>query len=366
MNDLSRHSVLHVRTVTGSGGGPDKTILRSARYADCEMAAAYIHPDHDPGLGSLRSEADRRDCPFIAIPESGAIDFATVRRLLGVCRERNVTIWHGHDYKSNVLGRMLRRLHPMKLVATVHGFITETRREKIYHRAENLALTGYDRVIAVSPPLVEHCARHGVHPDRICHIPNGIEIERYPIRTPPRNAIPIIGIVSRLSPEKGVDRAIDALAALPGVELHIVGDGPERRALSQRAHTLGVAHRVTIHGWQLDPRTYLKRFDALLLPSRTEGLPNVLLEAMAMGVPVAATAVGGVPHLLDHGQCGALLPGNESHWPEMISHTIRCGEQAVGKARQRIETGYTFAGRMRRVMQVYNSLSHRRPVRIAA
>ncbi len=72
MKTLPAMSVLHVRTVTGTGGGPDKTILRSARYAGCEMAAAYIHPADDAGIESLRAEAERQHCPFLAIPESGA------------------------------------------------------------------------------------------------------------------------------------------------------------------------------------------------------------------------------------------------------------------------------------------------------
>lgn len=361
-----RPRVLHVRTVTDTGGGPDKTILRSPRYADCDMAVAYIHPRNDRGIDLLRLEATNQHCPFFTIPENGALDFSTVRRLLGICRERNITIWHGHDYKSNILGRILRRLHPMKLVATVHGFITETSREKLYHQAENLVLTGYDRVIAVSPSLVEHCAGLGVHPDRISYVPNGLEIEQYEPRKSRRNVRPIVGIVSRLGPEKGIDRAIRAIAQLPEMELQIVGDGPERGTLVKFAANTGVADRVTFHGWQTDPRPYLECFDALLLPSHTEGLPNVLLEAMALGVPVAATAVGGVPHLLDHGRCGILLPEDERSWIGLIAGLMCRDDSMIVAARQRIESEFTFSQRMRRVMAIYGRLFDTRSQPLAA
>src|SRR5207244_1930676 len=100
-----------------------------------------------------------------------------------------------------------------------------------------------------------------------------------------------IGCLARLSPEKGLDTLIEALDLLRGVELILVGDGPERRSLEQLARELGVADRVTFSGWRDDARSALSQLDVVVLPSRSEGLPLVIIEAMLAELPVVATNV---------------------------------------------------------------------------
>ena len=373
--------VLHVRVVSGSGGGPDKTILRSARYVDprgLRMAAAYIHPRHDPGFETIRAHARRWNCPLHGIGESGPVDPRTVSRLLRLCRDQRVAVWHGHDYKSNLLGLLLRPFWPMKLVTTAHGWTRETRRTKVYYHVDLFCLPRYDRVIAVSPAIREQCLARGVREDRLTYVPNAIELSDYPFRRAgkpdrmePDSSALRIGVVGRLSVEKGVDRALRATAALrrryPNVQLHLVGDGPEDTALRALAVDLGIAGDVRFHGWQEDARPQFSRMDMLLLPSHTEGLPNVVLEAMAMGVPVAATNVGGVSELLDEGRCGVILdPIDEASWPDHIAPLLVSADRRAALARlarERVEQHYSFARRMARVTSVYReSLGLPRPV----
>lgn len=365
--------VLHVRVVTGCGGGPEKTILRSPRYADparYSMAAAYIYPRGDPGMCIIRQNAKSLACPLYEIAESHALDHNTLGALIELCRDLKVDIWHGHDYKSNLFGLIVKRFHPMKLVTTAHGFTRETWRTRLYYHLDNLAMLGYDRAIAVSPQLVKHCAGHGVNPDRLTYVPNAIDTAEY-VRTqstinakaefglpPDRFAI---GVIGRLSPEKGTDRAIRMMPALlakhPKAELHLIGDGHERNALRQLASQLGVFNAIRWWGWQADTRPFYEMLDALLLPSRTEGLPNVVLEAMAMGVPVAATHVGGVGDLLDAGDCGIMLSDDESTWARQISPlltmpTLR--ESYADLAYRRVRDTYNFQKRMASVMAIYD------------
>src|SRR5690606_27096685 len=121
--------ILHVRVVSGAGGGPDKTIVRSAAYVDPRrdrVTCAYLHPAGDPGIDVIRATAARYGTELIAIPERGPIDFAAIRALTQLCQRRSVTVWHGHDYKSDLLGLSIRSLHPMTLVTTAHGFTRET------------------------------------------------------------------------------------------------------------------------------------------------------------------------------------------------------------------------------------------------
>ncbi len=365
--------VLHARVVTGCGGGPEKTILRSPRFADTtryKMAAAYLYPQGDPGMCVIRESAKQLGCPLYEIAEAHALDHHAVDAMAVLCRDLKVDIWHSHDYKTNVLGRLIRRYHPMKLVTTAHGFTRETWRTRLYYHVDNLAMLGYDQVIAVSPPLVKHCAYHGVNPERLTYIPNAIDAAEYTRTRPPAQAksamgLPAnrfaIGVIGRLSIEKGVDRAIRMMTNLikthPQTELHLIGDGPQRKELEALAKQLGVAGSIRWWGWQTDARPIYEMLDTLLLPSRTEGLPNVVLEAMAMGVPVAATNVGGVSDLLDHGGCGVILEDDEDTWANQIAPLLSTPDlhhSYTDQAEQRVRDAFSFENRMQKVMGVYD------------
>jgi glycosyltransferase involved in cell wall biosynthesis len=368
--------ILHVRVCAGNGGGPDKTILRSVRYINSErfrIAAAYLHPKHDPGAAVIRSQAAEFDCPLYQIPERGPIDLFAVRKLLHLIRSLRVTIWHAHDYKSDVLGLILRRFWPMKLVTTVHGFTRETPRTRLYYHIDNLALRGYDRVIAVSPPLMEHCRKLGVPDDRLHYIPNAIDTADYQRQLDTAAAkrdlgiepdVPIIGCVGRFSPEKGVDRAIRALAKVrqclcPTAQLHLVGDGPQRAHIQQLIRDLNLTDHVKLWGWQTAAKRFYETMDLLLLPSYTEGLPNAVLEAMALGVPVAATDVGGVRDLLDDGHAGVILSQRDSTWAPILAellHKPAVRATMARRSRQRIQSHFNFQQRMDRVADLYASL----------
>src|SRR4051812_16280741 len=109
--------VLDTRVVTGRGGGPEKTILNSPRYlkpAGYRMLCAYMHPPNDPGFEDIRRRAEALGAPLLSVPDRGPLDLAVIPRLLNICRRERVAIWHAHDYKSNLLGVLLRRAWPMR------------------------------------------------------------------------------------------------------------------------------------------------------------------------------------------------------------------------------------------------------------
>jgi len=368
-------TVLHARVVAGTGGGPEKTILRSARYAsrvELDMSALYLHPRGDAGIETIQQRADALECQLLTIGERGAIDPGTIRHTLRVCREQNVTVWHAHDYKTDLLGLLLRRWHKMKLVTTLHGYTWDTWRTQLYYRIDSSILRHYDHVIAVSPQLADHARRCGVPADKLSYIPNGIRLEEAHSQTTrevvrdawglPQEA-EVIGVVARHSVEKGVDRAIRVFSQLStdreNLRLMLIGDGPERATLERLAAELGVADRVVFCGWQKRPTDFYPAMDLLLLPSYTEGLPNVVLEAMANRVAIAATRVGAVPDVLDAGDCGVLLEDDEVAWPDaiatfMANHLLR--QRFVRRAERRVAERFTFDRRMRDVFAVYDGL----------
>jgi glycosyltransferase involved in cell wall biosynthesis len=265
----------------------------------------------------------------------------------------------------------------MKLVTTMHGWTRETLRTRFYYRIDRQCIERYDRVITVGPTLHQACAAMHVRPERETYIPNAIDLEGYHRGVTPaqrRQALGLpagrlaIGVVSRLSGEKGVDRALRAFAGLrarqSNCDLHIIGAGPEEANLRALAQDLGLGAGIRFWGWQRQPQPYYEMMDLLLLPSRTEGMPNVVLEAMAMGVPVAATDVGGVRELLDGGRCGVILDQNQANWPAQISPLLWSPAYRSGlalEARRRVEERYSYHRWIERLNAVYADVLGLRP-----
>lgn len=367
--------VLHTRVVRGSGGGPDKTILNSARFLgdDYAMVCAFLrHPD-DPGFGELEALARRWRAPLAAVDDFGPLDWRLSGRLRALCRERRPAIWHGHDYKSNLLGLRLRRACPMRLVTTVHGWVKRTWRTPLYYWIDRRCLPRYDRVLCVSRDLRESCLALGVAADRCLLVPNGVDTGEYRRSLEPPEARarlgrdpgrPVIGAVGRLSPEKGLDRLVRAFAALRArgvdAELWIAGDGDQRQPLAGLVAALGVQDRVRLLGYRRDTLELLQAMEVFALASLREGLPNSLLEAMAVGLAVVATGVAGVPDLVRDGGNGLLVtPGSATELTDALGRLLgdpglrrRLGEAA----RETVEESWSMKSRMRRVREIYDGV----------
>jgi glycosyltransferase involved in cell wall biosynthesis len=368
--------VVDARVVAGSGGGPDKTILNSPRFlsaAGYRMLCAYMHPPGDPGFAHLRSRASALQAPLVSVPDAGPWDCSVIARLLHVCRRERVRIWHGHDYKSNVLGLLLRRFWPMRLVTTLHGWVKQTRRTPLYYKIDELCLPRYETVICVSQDLHDAAVACGVPPERCVLLENGIDLSQYTRKLAQGDAkrrlgvAPdqfVLGAVGRLSPEKGFDCLIRSVHELlrDGLNLALViaGDGDDGPRLERLIDELGVRGRVRLLGYCADPRIVYEAVDMFVLSSVREGLPNVLLEAMASQVPVIATRIAGIPRLIQDGDNGLLVTAGDA---AMLKRTLirLCGDAVLrtrlGQAGQRtVEQRYSFAVRMRKLVEIYDQL----------
>ncbi|MGH7171129.1 MAG: glycosyltransferase family 4 protein [Gemmataceae bacterium] len=368
--------VLDARVVCGTGGGPDKTILNSPRFlapAGYRNLCAYIHPLGDPGFEHLREKARLWQAPLLSVPDRGPLDWRVVPRLLNICRRERVCIWHGHDYKSNLLGLILRRFWPMRLVTTVHGWVRHTRRTPLYYWIDRLCLPHYERVICVSEDLQQRCLEYGVPPERCVLIDNAIDTVEFSRRLPVAEAKQrlgispgrfVIGAVGRLSEEKGFDILIRSVAGLlkQGLEadLLIIGDGEQQPQLQALIAELGVGDHVRLLGFRADTIELYQAMDVFALSSYREGLPNVLLEAMALEVPVIATRIAGIPQLIRDGENGLLVEPGQS---ESLAHAISrlCDDSALRTrlsqaGRRTVETNYSFEIRMRKIRALYDAL----------
>ena len=369
-------TVLDARVVTGSGGGPDKTILNSPRFLQplgYRMLCGYLTPPGDPGFAVLERQAAKAGAPLIAIPDRGPADWRIVPKLLKICRDENVAVWHGHDYKTNALGLLLNRFWPMRLVTTLHGWVKRTARTPLYYRIDRLCLRHYERVFCVSDDLFAAARRSGVAARRCVLLENGIDTGEYARRRSTAEAklalgFPpdefLIGAVGRLSPEKGFDILLRSVKSLrdrgANVRLLLVGEGDDRTRLEALTAELGLRDVVQFAGWQSNTKPYFEAMDVFALSSLREGLPNVLLEAMALGVPCVATRIAGVPKLIEHDVSGWLVePGDAESLADGISRLVGHSDLSsryADAARRTITERYDFSRRTTRLADAYDEL----------
>jgi glycosyltransferase involved in cell wall biosynthesis len=369
--------VLHVRVVTGHGGGPEKTILNSPRFLSqlgYQSKLAYLHPPGDPGIKVLKSRGAPLEAEVLSVPDQGPLDLAVVRRLVRICREEQVEIWHGHDYKSNLLGLLVwpfcRR---MKLVTTLHGWTNLSGRMPLYIKLDKWSLKRYAACICVSADLVEECRGLRIPESRIQLVHNAIDTEDYrrtrtvaaakrELGAPAEGTL--IGAVGRLSPEKDFALLIRSVVELRrqgnNPHLWIAGDGSARADLEQLLDEFDCRDYVRLLGHVGDPKLFYEAMDVYALSSYREGLPNVVLEAMAMEVPVVATRIAGLPTLVEDGVSGILIsPQNEGELVAALARMITDGRLSAdlrAAGRLRIEEKFSFARRMEKIVDIYDAV----------
>lgn len=375
---MSHHKppvVVDVRVVVGAGGGPEKTILNSPRFLEPNYRnlCVYMQDPLDPGVATLEERARQLRAPFLSIADRGPTDWTVAVELLNLCRRERVAIWHGHDYKSNLLGILLARFWKMALVTTVHGWVHHSGRTPLYYALDRWCLPRFEKVISVSRDLHESMPRYGVAADRAVLIENGIDAEQYR-RTLPlaeakaRLGVPagrhVVGTVGRLSPEKGFDLLIQAVDRIlkqgKDMELLIVGAGDERASLQRLIETLGQQARIRLLGYREDTAALYQAMDVFVSSSLREGLPNVLLEAMALETPVLGTRIAGIPQLIEEGNNGVLVePGSVDGLTRGLLTLLGSEELRLrlGQAgRRTIETRFSFRHRMDQVRCLYDGL----------
>ncbi|PAY20627.1 glycosyl transferase family 1 [Rhodopirellula sp. SM50] len=370
--------VLHTRVVTETGGGPEKTILMSAPFlaqSEYALAAAYMHAPNDEGFDVIRRRARAWNSPLIGVPDKGAKDLRVLWQMLRLCRKYKVKVWHAHDYKSNLFGLLLRPFHRMQLVTTVHGWVVHTEKTPLYYKIDKWCLPHYQHVICVSDDLYREVSELGVPQDRLTYLPNAIDESDFCRKSLPADApmrmdrgVPasriLAGAVGRLMPEKSFDQLIRAAAQLlnEGVDLEvwIAGEGSARQSLQALIHELQLGERVKLIGFCDDTKAFYESLDMFVLASQREGLPNVILEAAAMNVPIVSTRVAGVPKMLTDGESGILCDiGDLNGLTSAIRRLARDDQKRASlasSARKLIEKQYSFRKRMERICGIYDRM----------
>jgi glycosyltransferase involved in cell wall biosynthesis len=289
--------------------------------------------------------AKRYDLPVLIFPCRGKLDIRTILSIRNFLRTQKIGIVHSHGYKSNFYALTASFGKNLSLVTTCHSWLGEDLKMKLYARLDKSLLNRFDKVVAVSDTLKQEILNHNISSTRVLTIHNGIDVDRFNSRKRPDtlkrefgidHKCRIIGTVGRLSEEKGHSHLLRAadnvLRTCPDVVFLIVGDGPLRKNLQDKALQLaqgGSVNPFLFTGVRNDMEEIYSLMDIFVLPSLTEGLPMVLLEAMAAQKPVVATKVGAVPRVIDDGHSGLLIsPGDVESLSEAIIDLLEDPQKA--------------------------------------
>jgi glycosyltransferase involved in cell wall biosynthesis len=256
-------------------------------------------------------------------------------------------------------------------VATAHGFTGGGLKNRLLERLDRWILGRFDAVIAVSRTLADQLIAAGVPRGSMHVVPNAWCPPTLLDRATARRELGLderafqVGWVGRVSAEKGLDLFLDALTRVTVLPLSaaIIGDGPERKRLMRRAEAAGLGPRLRWLGTVSEAGRLFRAFDAFVLSSRTEGTPVVLFEAMAAGVPIVATAVGGVPDVLSDREALLVAPENPAALAAALENLVKDPDSArvrAEAARSRLTQDFAAEPWAERHIAIYQMLNSRR------
>lgn len=296
-----------------------------------------------------------------------------VRQTLKAVREGGFDIVQTHGFKPTFLGFFARLLCGVKWICFMHGTTGENLKVAFYNVVDNVLQLRADRTVVVSGAQ-RRKVLGGENTTRVVVLHNAVDIHCPVARStdaPPLRTLlglptesKILLTMGRFSPEKGMDVLIDAFSLLKGQveEAHLVllGDGQERLALEGRTQAVGLEPCIHFIGFTETPGDFLAEADVFVLPSRSEGLPNAVLEAMALGIPVVATEVGGVPEVIEDGVSGHLVPPNQ---PEALAQGLAevlsdpdLRQRFVREGRRRVEESFSIEARISGLKRIYEEV----------
>jgi glycosyltransferase involved in cell wall biosynthesis len=301
----------------------------------------------------------------------GRIDLAAVSKIRALLVSTDVKLLHSHDYKSDFYAWFASRRLKIGLVSTAHGSTRDSLKKRLYlFFNEKLVWHRFDRIIAVSSEIEKTLLSSGYTADRVRLVRNGLDLDTLvtvqdeddaplPINLQKQTVFAVIG---RLFPDKGhlvfleafahVRRANEQVCAL------IIGDGPFRHDIDEYIDRLELGDAVAMLGNRSSMRRLYEKIDCLVIASLREGLPYVLLEAMAMGVNVIATRVGEIPNIIENRRTGLLVePGDSRQLTEVMLSYLETSEadraQWRKKAHQIVHNSYTVDTMTRAIEKIY-------------
>jgi glycosyltransferase involved in cell wall biosynthesis len=363
-------------------GGPERQLLGLAQALGAQYRSAFFsfdeHGRSRPFLDVVRGAgfetvALERDKPnFIMMVREAT------RRLRAV----DAKIVCVHHYKAALIGLAAARALRIPCIGVSHGWTRETWQVVLYETLDRWALRQMDAVVSVSAAQASKLLRAGIRPERLRVIRNALNAPASKPANPamrasiealfPKPPRTLVGSAGRLSFEKGFDQLVLAAEIVlqrdPEVGFVVFGEGVQRAELERQIAARGLQGTVVLPGFRTDLDEVLPCLDIAVLPSRTEGLPVIALEAMAAQVPVVATAVGGTPEAVVDGLCGYLVP---SETPPALAQRVL--DLAVSpderrimglRGRERVLSDFTFEAQAKSYEALFGELRPKQAAKV--
>jgi glycosyltransferase involved in cell wall biosynthesis len=357
-------------------GGPERQMLGLASALP-QVRTRFVSFAEGGRCDAFLGEVRRHGFATTALRHDTPRLVAAVRELTAALRGADALLCHG--YKANLLGRVAARRVGIPAVAVSRGWTGEDRKVRAYEAVDRAHLRFMDHVVCVSDGQAAKVRRCRVPHSRLTVIRNSARLAAFDGTDPdaranllaffPHDFRParVVLAAGRLSPEKGFDllaeAAADVCRADPAAGVALFGEGAERPRLEARVRELGLASRFVMPGLRADLDALLPAADVVVLPSRTEGMPNVALEASAAGLPVVATAVGGTPEVVADGESGFLVPPEQPHaLAAKLLELLRAPELRLSfgdAGRKRMRERFTFDAQASAYLRLFDSLGVR-------
>lgn len=368
----SVRTILAVRSCDCGIQGVENLILTLAEiFRDQGVRYVIINLwDGDPPTVALHDEAVRRRLESHVIATSWGMNPVVIPRLTGLIRRLRADVVHAHDIKAEFVALAAARLTRTPLIGSFYGRLAMS--SPVLKLAEQFALPAFslfDRVLANSEAQRAELLRWRVPASRVTVVASFVDTRVLQPPTPANVAVareqlgiaatqPVLATVARLSPNKGHRYLLEALVTICAIVPDVLylaagegetawrGEGGLRRDLERQGAELGIADNVRFLGYYPDLRTILHASDVLVSPSLREGMQVSILEAMAAGLPIVATAVGGTPDAVTDGETGLLVPPAQpaamaAAVLELLSNRDRLrrmGEAGRRRAEERFDT----------------------------
>jgi glycosyltransferase involved in cell wall biosynthesis len=317
--------------------------------------------------------------PLHSIPETYPFDVRVLSHLRELTKRLAPDLIETHAVKSHAVVRASCLWRETPWIAFHHGYTNASFRTPLYNSFDRWSLRVADRVVTMNRGFERQLAQRGVPAERLVVLHNAVQlpaghqvrpdasvVQRKKIElgiSPEEKVILCVGRLSREKAHIGMVPVLQSLRTMLSggeVRLIIVGEGPERESISRAIQSSALGNRVTFAGQCKDVTPYYLAADVVAIPSLSEGSPNVLLEAMAYGVPVVATEVGGIPEIVAHGETALLVaPHNPRTMAEAIHALLINPGTALHlaeAARKKVERDYSPEGRAKILLEIYSGV----------
>jgi len=354
--------------------GAERVVLELSKSLqktrNCHPIVGIIKNEYNPHVETA-DEARANNIDTVVFSCKSQFDLSVIASIRAFIRDKNVDVVHCHGYKSNFYGLFASK-NNIATITTNHNWLKSHWKLKIYCFLDSLWIRYFGRIVAVSDGVKADMLKYRVPEAKIRVIDNGIDLDRFDREISTENLgkefglngdSKVIGTIGNLGHEKAHSNLLKAARGVietdKSIKVLIVGDGQLREYLMEEAVSLGIENNIIFAGYRKDIPELLSLMDIFVLPSIKEGLPMVLLEAMAAKKPVIATSVGAIPRVLSGGVGILIEPGDVSGLKEAISNLIEDREESqklAAKGYVRVKDVYSSENMSKRYLDLYNEL----------